>query len=239
MKIDLTSFAIVVLAKAHNPTVLNPDFLRYNGITDDGYTPVDVVCTAPIAHVVYREKMSVVAEFDSVQFIDEDRVRIPFDSPIPKMAIKYMDVLPHVRYNAVGVNFAGHFSKRDTAPSMARLYNLSFIKERFIKEGPWFSPESGITGIGINLTYAQGGIKSTVEISTIDIIAPQETVTPIDAGDGSAAASSCRTPVISFKANYHIDTDEGDILKIKSFIMDWQKIFQKFTEFVEGTCLPD
>jgi hypothetical protein len=237
LRIDLTSFAIVVLARAHNPSILNPDFLKYNDIAPAGYTPVDVVCTAPIAHVVYREGISVVAEFDSLQFIDEDRMRIPFDSPIPRVAVKYIDVLPHVRYNAVGVNFAGHFAKSGTAPSMARLYNLSFIKERFIKEGPWFSPESGITGIGINLTYAHGGIKSTIEIGTTDIIAPDET--PADASGRIPTDAGGRIPVISFKANYHVDTEEGDIKRIKSFIMDWQKIFEIFTEFVEGICLPE
>ena len=32
MQIDLIGFSVVVVAQSNNPTILNPDFLRHNGI---------------------------------------------------------------------------------------------------------------------------------------------------------------------------------------------------------------
>src|SRR4030043_307057 len=109
MNITLTNFSIVVLAQAHNPSILNPDFLKNNNIVSPTFTPKTVVCSMPVAQVVYDEGISILAEFERLQFIDTIPERIPGGSPIPEIAVRYVDTLPHVRYTAVGINFIGHY----------------------------------------------------------------------------------------------------------------------------------
>ncbi len=113
MNFNLDNFSIVVLAQAHNPSILNPDFLKNNGIIAPSFKPNNVICTPPLSQVSYIEGLSIVAEFEKLQFIDIKKERIPFESPIPEIAIKYIKTLPHVQYTAVGLNFKAHYYCKD------------------------------------------------------------------------------------------------------------------------------
>jgi len=58
MNFNLDSFSIVVLAQAHNPSILNPDFLKNNGIIDPLFKPnnviYNVICTPPVNTGILR-----------------------------------------------------------------------------------------------------------------------------------------------------------------------------------------
>lgn len=214
MKIALSNFSIVVLAQAHNPTILNPDFLRNNQIVSEAWTPKTVICTQPVAQVVYEEGISIVAEFERLQFVDTVVNRIPETSPLPEIAIGYIQTLPHVRYKAVGLNFSGSrvFENRWAASS--------FISKRFIKSGPWLPPGE-TTEIGLTFGSSIEGIKRSITLKPGTISRPE--------GELSNG--------ILVNANYHLDIREGDVDSLKSFILGWQALFahlQEFTNVVFG-----
>ncbi|MBF0517090.1 MAG: hypothetical protein HQK97_08230 [Nitrospirae bacterium] len=227
MKIELTNFSIVVLAKAHNPTILNPDFLRINSIVDQSFTPFDVLCTTPAAHVFYKESLSVVAEFERIQFIDEDNVRIPYDSPIPYIAIKYMDVLPHVRYMASGINFVGHY----TFPS--KEIASFFISNSFIKNGPWNSISGTRPDVGVKFSYSVNDVICNISIETAEI-APGTIGARRGEADDELEELPPLSPVVLVKANYHFSAKEVENKRIKMFIAKWYNYFEEFHNFLEG-----
>lgn len=210
MNITLTNFSIVVLAQAHNPSILNPDFLKNNNIVNPTFTPKSVVCTMPVAQVVYDEGISIVAEFERLQFIDTIPERIPGGSPIPEIAVRYVDTLPHVRYTAVGINFIGHYLFGDKESSR------SFILEKFIKEGPWLS-QKGDADIGLKFVYSFVDRKKTISFEPGEI----------------TKSGNDHLPVILVNANYHFDAAEGKVEPVKSFISDWPASFEDFSQFVE------
>ena len=210
MNLTLSNFSIVVLAQAHNPSILNPDFLKNNDIVSTDFKTKNVICTPPVAQVVYEEGISIVADFERLQFIDTILERIPESSPIPGIAVRYIKTLPHVRYTACGINFAGYFLFPEK--NSAR----SFISEKFIKPGPWLS-QSEATDIGVTFTYSIENTKKTVSLKSGEIIQP----------DGE------RPPGILVNANYHLDIPEGNLEPINSFIANWQSSFSHFKQFVE------
>jgi len=210
MDVILSNFSIVVLAQAHNPTILNPDFLKNNDIVSPDFKTKNVICTPPVAQVVYEEGISIVAEFERLQFIDTITERIPESSPIPDIAARYIKILPHVRYTACGINFAGHFPFKDKETAR------SFISEKFIKPGPWL-PQKENTDIGVTFTYSIGNTKKTVSLKPGEIQGP----------DGAMF------PGILVNANYHLDITEGDLESMKSFIFGWQTCSGHLKEFVE------
>ncbi|MEO5361480.1 MAG: hypothetical protein H7843_13710 [Nitrospirota bacterium] len=230
MKIDLTSFSIVVLAKAHNPTILNPDFLRINGIVDQSYTPFDVLCTTPAAHVFYKESLSVVAEFERLQFIDEDKVRIPYDSPIPYIAIKYMDVLPHVSYMASGINFVGHyvFPSKEIASF--------FISNTFIKNGSWSAINGQRPDVGVKFSYTVNEVLCNISIETAEIAPATIGTDHAEGGQSDVMMEELPTlnPIVLVKANYHLAAKEADNKRIKKFITRWYNYFEEFHNFLVG-----
>ena len=211
MNLTLSNFSIVVLAQAHNPSILNPDFLKNNDIVSTDFKTKNVICTPPVAQVVYEEGISIVAEFERLQFIDTILERIPESTPIPGIAARYIETLPHVRYTACGINFAGHFLFKDK--DSAR----SFISEKFIKPGPWLL-QNEATDIGVTFTYSIGNTKRAVSLKPGEIQGP----------DG------VMFPGILVNANYHLDITEGDLESMKSFIFGWCTCFDHLKQFIEA-----
>lgn len=105
-RVSVVGFSVVVVANAHNPSILNADFLRHNGIVGEDWRPSMEDClTSPM--------LSQVA-FDGGLHIQADPVRVKFeqsgnalvvDSLICASVAKgYLKTVPHVPYIATGVN---------------------------------------------------------------------------------------------------------------------------------------
>lgn len=109
MRFDVTEIAVVISARNHNPTLLNPDFLRYNEIVDATWVTSEdepPITTPAVSRVTFSNGISVVVEPSTITFaerLDED------DTPhTPDIAKRYLTALPHVDYRAVGINPRGH-----------------------------------------------------------------------------------------------------------------------------------
>ena len=130
MEYRFSEFTIVVLATANNPSILNPDFLRINEIVDKAFNPVESISTPPVSHVKYKEKVAITVDAERLTFVDADEDRILLGSPVPSIAEKYIEVLRHVPYKAVGINFNGYYDCSHVDPRQ-------YILNKFIKKGPW------------------------------------------------------------------------------------------------------
>lgn len=211
MNFNLDNFSIVVLAQAHNPSILNPDFLKNNGIIDPSFTPNNVICTPPISQVSYIEGISVLAELEKLQFIDIKQERIPFDSPISEIAIKYIKTLPHVKYTAVGLNFKAPYHCKD------KEFALSFLPNKFLKDGIWNSYGDHLPMVGLKFIYQLKNIRCTINMDTGSISRPNEP----------------SQHVIGITANYHLDSTGMD--EIISFIDNWKMQYNHFSKIVIDT----
>lgn len=209
MAIELTHFSVVILAQANNPSILNPDFLKNNSIVDSSFTPANVVCTPPVSHVTYAEGISIVAEFEKLQFIDDKSDRIPTTSPIPAISSKYLQTLPHVKYTAVGINLSGHreFDDLDAAKS--------FIVKKFIQEGPWLHIQGEDVAAGINFVYSRDNVKRTISIN------PGE------------YKRDKTVPVVTVRYNHNWNAEGSSIENLVAFIANWPEAFKYYTEFCE------
>lgn len=207
--IELTHFSVVVLAQTHNPTILNPDFLRNTGIVPGEYKIKNFICTPPIAQVIYEEGISVIAEFEKIQFVDELLERLPHESPIPQIAVNYIGTLPYVKYTAAGINFAGHrrFSDHEAV--------RAFIRKRFVKEGPWTNSQNEAIDIGLNFVYSSGTVKRTININPGEYKKTEE-----DSG-----------PIVVLRYNHHLAVPPNDTDAIAAFVLDWKNAFKQYVEF--------
>lgn len=211
MKLDLTNFSIVVIAQANNPSILNPDFLRINSIVDASFTPTNVICTQPVAQVSYAEGVSIIADFERLQFVDTELKRIPNDSPIPKIATQYIKVLPQVRYTAAGINFTGHIVCKDLESAR------NIVLEKFIKDGPWLGYGDKGPQIGLKFAYIFDKVKSTIAIDATEMV----------------KSDTDKQPVILVNANYHIDVKGNAIDEIGSFVSNWHVQYDRLNDFIK------
>ena len=132
MQIDLVEFSVVVVAQSNNPTILNPDFLRHNGIVSSkralsGERPP---FTTPLfSQVSFDEDLTVQADPERVTFAQTAHGLAPKDIDCPAVAKGYLKTVPHVPYTALGLNPRAVIS----SPPFARL------SEMLHTEGDWMA----------------------------------------------------------------------------------------------------
>lgn len=186
MNIRQLEFSLVVVANDHNPTILNPDFLARHGIVPEsrGWRVVEpAITTPPFAVVSYDSQVTVSVEPNRLKVADASASSGPPSSKAVDIARKYVEVLPHVRYTAAGINFRS-FAERADANAC--------LKDRFLKSGPWDSKDHPLQTVGLKLVYTLDGGQLTLSVESEVVIQRLE-------GETKPA------PGILLNANFHRD----------------------------------
>lgn len=74
--VDTREFSIVVVAKSHNPAILNPDFLKDNEIVPANWElEKPPVCLEPVAEIVFKNKVRIIAQLDKLIFSENVKAK--------------------------------------------------------------------------------------------------------------------------------------------------------------------
>ena len=178
LKLAVLNVSVVVLAEVHNPTILHPAFLVAQEIVPSDWELADLpVCTPAISVVKFTNNILLTAEIPKFQVVDNSPTPA---TPIPGLAVRYIEKLPHVRYTAVGINISGYVQ----CPQPE-----AFLLDRFIKHGPWADAKLKPDTLGVQLTYPveQGKLNLKCEPGTVH-----------------KTQGKTELPVLLINANYHI-----------------------------------
>jgi hypothetical protein len=204
----LKTFSIVIVAKNHNPTLLNPDFLRANKIVAEDKKVIETLTTPPVSIVKYEDGLSITLESEKFQVQQPAHDEFKEDWESPQVAIAFVRTLPHVAYKGVGLNWIGiwpHENPRE------------WLKERFVASGPWSNEDFRLNSVGIRFTYALTG-ESRCNLS-------------LDAGDAKDSIGN-KEPCITVSANYHHDLGP-EIADVERSIMKWRSHQDHFKRLIE------
>lgn len=119
-RLDLLEATVVLVGNANNPTILNQDFLTLNGIVDSqDELQEPVIVTPAFAQISYRGGLRVTADPQRIVFSQSGDSLLEGDVRVPAMALAYVRCVPHVRYQAIGLNFTVHgCTDAEIAPSV-------------------------------------------------------------------------------------------------------------------------
>lgn len=146
MQIDLVGFSIVVVAQSNNPTLLNPDFLRHNGIVSShrvlhGEQPP--LTTPMFSQVAFEDGLVVRADPERITFAQSGDPLARDDIDCPTVAKGYLRTVPHVPYTAIGLN-----------PKVV-IWNPPFtrLSKMLHAEGNWMTFGSHVPSFELKATY--------------------------------------------------------------------------------------
>ena len=210
MKIEFVEFSLVIIASEHNPTILNPDFLKINKIVEDewDWTVIGQPITTPaFSTVTYDSRVVINVEPMKLQITDTSGANI-HDNHICKIIAKYVNTLLHVKYNALGINFTNiiEFDSDDEA--------TSFLIERFLKDGNWNKDNTQLNNVGFKFSYNLDGGNITLSI---------------DRG----VRQNNPKPIIICRANFHRDLDVDNVKSIKQIEDSLSNIDEDYKKFEE------
>lgn len=171
----IPELVIVIAAKNHNPLILTPDFLKYSGIV-----PADwELAPKPIysqrgSQVTFANGISIVAEPNRIMFAEAIDSKAVTEVAIPEIARKYVQALPHMEYQAMGLNPRG-YATFAAEPDAARKY----ISETLFSKGDWQEVGTKPMFATINLAYTLERGVFYLSVNEAALKQPDETSTPI------------------------------------------------------------
>ena len=152
-RFDFTELSIVIVAENHNPTILNPDFLKFNEIVPKEWVvSKPPLCAHPVSQVEYKNGMRITAELNKLIFFTPKLVSNHSETSISDIAKRYVDALRHVYYTAVGINPRGHFSF-DNKDSLT-----NYFLNNLLRKGAWADFCGGVRSVSVKLRYELGSV---------------------------------------------------------------------------------
>lgn len=218
MNIDFSiqELSIVILGRNHNPTILNPDFLKLNDIVAaDWELQEPPICIEPMAQVHFKNKVKITAQLERVIFLENISGKAEQEILIPEIANKYTNSLPHVEYLAIGINPKGQISMPGDEEACR-----NFLRETFITSGPWQTFGDSPVKTNIKFTYSFEDVNFTLEIEE----------------KAFKLSEDKSIPVIVFAANIHHalpgDNRNTRLINLHKIIGEWEKDLNLYKELV-------
>jgi hypothetical protein len=166
---------IAIAAKNHSATILTPEFLKCSGtVPSDWELARQPVCTPQGSQVTFANGINVVAEPQRIMFAEALDNKTAAEMLSPAIACKYVQALPQMECQAVGINFRG-FAVFDSQKDAAREY----ISEKLFSSGEW--QQIGIEPMRatINLSYTLEGCVFNLNLNEAVLRQPDGTTSPI------------------------------------------------------------
>ncbi len=209
-------FGIIIAAKNHKPTILNPDFLKYTGIVPTEWELArQPIYTQSVSQVAFTNGIVIIAEPTRVMFIEAIENKPVEEIAVAAIAKKYVEALPNVEYEAVGINPRGYVAFEKDIDA-ARL----FITETLLSAGTWQEAGTAPVRATLNLAYTLERGQFYLSVNEAALRNADETSTPIVLFSGSFSYEVKSETPVERKNSIHqgIDNWQADLLAYQEII---------------------
>lgn len=209
--VGLVALSVVLIAENIDPSTINQDFLRHNGIVDpDMKTEQPPVSTPVFSQVVFEGGLAVVALPDRFHFMQQGEA-LTEDIAVPDIVKRFLERVPHPAYKAVGINPAGFRPLDDASKGVATA---------LIEGGRWMAFENVSPAVSLRAVYACEDRQITMDVR--DFKKPE--------------SGGSELPGLLFEANIHRDiaeTDQGQrSARLMSILSGWESDLSDFKNLV-------
>lgn len=213
--IEITELAIVIATNADS-TLLNPSFLTGSGIVPTNWELArQPVVSQRASQIIYNNGVNLIAQPNRLTLLET--LKTSEEQPIetPAIASRFVQTLPHLDYQAVGINFRGYIPF-PASPSDAR----DHLFKTLLASGPWLSIDGAKVQAGLNFIYTFSNNRLNLSINEAALSLPSEQ----------------QVPIILFSGNFDYDLSEVNAperhLHLQSLIKNWRNDLEIYTSVV-------
>jgi hypothetical protein len=204
-------FSIVVTGEHCNPSILNQDFLKIEGIIPEEWQwelQGPPIMTPPLSNVSYSSGISILVEPGRVMVVDKQFRGELGQSKTSDIIAKYIETLPKVRYTGVGINYKTLIDMPDP---------VAVLKERFLQDKCCGDQTDTVTTISIKLGFPQAS--GVLNLSCENAEQTRK-----------VGNSMIATKGILVAGNFHRDCSGYPTTdQVQDHISHWQKDYTEFT----------
>ena len=211
--IGLVELSVVLVANQNDPSILNPDFLRYNGIVDDALKLAQSpMSTAMVSQVVFDGDIAVRAEPHRFVFEQKGDPISEDACVVPEFAGRFVRAVSHIPYRAIGIN-----AKSFRPPNDESRYSVA---DALLDGGKWMSFRDIQPDVHLKAVYSYEGRRITFDAG----------------GVGAVGGHGALGHGLLFQANIHREIAERDqerrIERASAILNAWKEDISDFNDLV-------
>lgn len=212
-QIGLVELSVVLVANQNDPSILNPDFLRYNGIVDKALKLAQSPMSTPmVSQVVFEGNISVRAEPHRFVFEQKGDLLSEDACVVPEFAERFVQTVSHVPYSAIGIN-----AKSFRPPNEKSRYSVA---DTLLDGGKWMSFRDVRPDVHLKAVYNYEGRRITLDVGSVGALR----------NDGAVSYG------LLFEVNIHRDVAERDqerrIERASAILGAWKDDISDFNDLV-------
>jgi hypothetical protein len=218
--LNIQEVAIAVVAKDLNPTVLNPDFLKYSDIVpSDWELARPPVYTNRLAQLMFNNGVGIVAQPNQLVLAESIGPKDLKEVQVAEVAHRCIQTLSKVDYQAVGVNSTGFV----ICDSEAEAHQ--YLCQNLLAPGAWqqFGEAQMNAGVQLSYTLKRGQLNLGVNQATLK--GPEQTI-----------------PAVLFSANFNypiVGNGQSERLAdLQKVIRGWQGNIVTYRQLIQEKFLP-
>ncbi|MEA5594728.1 hypothetical protein [Rivularia sp. UHCC 0363] len=215
-KVQIQEIAITIAAKNFNPTILNPDFLRYGDlIPEDWELARSPVYTKTAVQLIFKNGVGIIAQPNRMVFVEALNTKNLDEIEIPLITRKCIEKLPKLDYQAVGINPRGYvtYDSNDEA--------YSYFHQTLLNSGEWQNVGNAKMNASLQLAYSleRGQFNLTVNQGMLNL--------PEDKS----------IPIVLFSGNFNYDISgnlQSERLQdLNQLVENWQSNLETFRRVID------
>ncbi|WP_424102011.1 hypothetical protein [Moorena producens] len=214
--LDVTDLVIVIVAQAHNPRVVNHEFLKYSGIVADEWELArQPVYNNQLVKISYQNKLTITSQSNRIIFAESIKDKEVSQIVAPNVARKYVETLPNIEYKAVGINPIGYFSFGGDDQAVRQYYRQELLANR-----PWqeFGSEPMTASLNLNYTLETGRLN--LNITEGQLQQPEDKQESVILFSGNV------------EHNLTKDTQQEKLLELQQYLAAWQTDLETYKELI-------
>jgi hypothetical protein len=215
-KLQVVELAIVIAIPNYDPTLLNPSFLSMSGIVKGEWEIAQQpVVSQRASQIIYNNGISLVAQPGRLILVEALGTKEDSSINISSIARRYLESLPNLDAQAIGINFRGFVPFADVE-SGARDY----LFKTLLAPGEWQSIGSAPVQAALNFMYTFDSKRLNLNLTEAALQMPE----------------SEKVSIIMWGGNFDYElTDESMSErrnKLISIVNNWQSDKEVYTEVV-------
>ncbi len=207
--IALVEVSVVLVSNQNDPSILNPDFMRYNRIVDKALSLKEAPVSTPVfSQLIYEGEIVVRAEPQRFVFEQKGHPLSEDECVIPLVARRFAEVVAQIPYSATGINAKSFRPLNDKSS-----YSIADV---LIDGGKWMSFMDVQPDIHLKALYRYESRQIAMDVGRVNV----------QRNDGSESHG------VLFQANIHRDiretTQERRLALISSTVDSWREDISDF-----------
>lgn len=214
---SIQQLGMSLAAKNLNPTVLNPDFIKYSGIIPrDWEIKQNSVFNSGMVQINFQNGVSIVAQPENISFVETIATKTDLEQPkLVNLVNQFVQRLPQAEYLAVST------SPKAVVPVDDQELAKKYITQILLANGSWQNFGQGLVQAGINLLYQLERCQLALSINEARLKQPNK-------------PESIAALLFSGNFNYPLPSELFDVrlTQIADAINYWQQDIEIFQQLV-------